>query len=72
MAEFGLDSAVAILCIVAAIFILFKDWVGADFVFLGQPSFFDKRKHVILAHRGSLCAHGDAYHQRGRRIGGIL
>ena len=38
MAEFGLDSAVAILCIVVAIVILFKDWAGADFVFLGQPS----------------------------------
>ena len=36
MAEFVLDSAVAILCIVVAIIIPFKNWTGADFFFLDQ------------------------------------
>ena len=41
MADIGWEGVVSILCVVTALFVLFKDWAGADFVFLGHCNLAD-------------------------------
>lgn len=70
MADIGWEGAVSILCVVTALVVLFKDWAGADFVFLGGCDLAD-RSDALLS-RCSVDSDGHADHLCRRRSGWVL